>query len=460
MSERLQPRATITTDLSFGDAGKGTTTEWLARESDSAVVIRFNGGGQAEHNIVTPDGRHHVFSQFGAGAFLPDVATHLSRDMWINPITMNAEAAHLEALSVPDVWERVTVDEDARLVTPFHRAGNRLRELARGARRHGSTGQGISEAVMDAMFRDDLTIRAGDLSRDGLAARLEAVRTYKREQLRAFGPLLARETPDWEALNDPLLSQEYAYIYREWLTRVRVVSRNHLARLAMQYAHLIFEPAQGILLDEKRGFHPHTTWSNTTPDNARRQLADIGFDGDVKTYGIVRAYTTRHGFGPFVTEDPALDEPLHEYFNGTGPWQGKLRIGHFDAVAHRYAARAAGPLDGLVITGVDRYDDMPTWQYTPRYEMPEAPDAQQYFAADIRGNVRDITLSRYGDKSHMTRLTELLLTTKPQYETIVAPTREQIIETIQRELGLRAVLVSVGPTVDDKIVYAAMHAAA
>lgn len=448
--ERVDTRATITTDLSFGDAGKGTTTEWLARESDSAVVIRFNGGGQAEHNIVTPDGRHHVFSQFGAGAFLPDVATHLSRDMWVNPINMNFEGEHLEGLGVPDVWNRVTIDEDARIVTPFHRAGNRLRELARGASRHGSTGQGISEAVMDAMFRDDLTVHAGDLSRDGLVGRLEAIRRYKLQQLNAFGTLLAHDTPDWDALNDAGVSEWYADVYRDWLHKVRIVPRDYLARLAVQYSHLIFEPAQGILLDEKRGFHPHTTWSNTTPDNARRQLEDIGFRGDVKTYGIVRAYTTRHGFGPFVTEDPALDEPLYEYYNGTGSWQGKFRIGHFDSVAHRYAARAAGQLDGLVITGVDRYDDMSTWQYARRYEMPDAPDAEDYFVKDAEGSVADIRLSRYGDKLHMTRLTELLFRTKPRYATIEHPTREDIIHTIEREMGLRAVLVSYGPTVDDK----------
>ncbi len=448
--ERIPSRATITTDLSFGDAGKGTTTEWLARESDSAVVIRFNGGGQAEHNIVTPDGRHHVFSQFGAGAFLPDVATHLSRDMWVNPINMNYEGEHLEGLGVPNVWSRVTIDQDARIVTPFHRAGNRLRELARGASRHGSTGQGISEAVMDAMFRDDLTVRAGDLSRDGLVGRLEAIRRYKLHQLNAFGSLLAHDTPDWEALNDAGVSDWYADVYRDWLQKVRIVPRDHLARLAVEYSHLIFEPAQGILLDEKRGFHPHTTWSNTTPDNARRQLEDIGFQGDVKTYGIVRAYTTRHGFGPFVTEDTALDEPLYEYYNGIGPWQGKFRIGHFDAVAHRYAARAAGHLDGIVITGVDRYDDMPTWHYAPSYEMPDTPDVDQYFVRGSDGVASDIVLGHYGDKPHMTRLTQLLFDTKPRYETIERATREDIVHTIERELGLRAVLVSYGPTVDDK----------
>lgn len=446
-------RATIMTDLSYGDAGKGTTTEYLANNSSSAAVIRFNGGGQAEHNIVTPDGRHHTFSQFGAGSFLPGVATHLSRDMLVNPINMNAEADHLAVLGVDDVWERTTVDEDARIVTPYHRAGNRLRELARnhGTGRHGSTGQGISEAVMDWMFRDDLTLHAGDITSTGLVDKLEAMRKYKRDQMTGFGSMLADNTPDWEALNDPTLSEWYAELYVEWAKKLRITAGDHLAQLALRYEHLIFEPAQGVLLDEKRGFHPHTTWSNTTPWNAEKQLEYIDYDGDVTKLGILRAYTTRHGYGPFVTEDEALDGPLSEYFNGKGPWQGKFRIGHFDAVAHRYAAKAAGRLDGLVVTGIDRVTELPEWKYATHYEKPSG-DTEGYLVADPTGDIRDIVVGEYGDKEHLKQLTRLMFSAIPRYESIAYPTPEQVVGTIEREMGQRVVLASFGPTMNDKVV--------
>lgn len=445
-------QATIMTDLSFGDAGKGTTTEYYAAQSDSSVVIRFNGGGQAEHNIVTPDKKHHTFSQIGAGSFLPDVATHLSRDMLVNPINMTYEVEHLEELGVNDVWGRLTIDESAKIVTPFHRAGNRLRELARGRNRHGSTGQGISEAVLDDMVRPHLTLRAGDIAKSGLIQKLEDIRIAKREQLQAFGSLLQHDTPDWEALNDPSISAWYTELYYDWAKKLRIVVGNHLAQLALEYSHLIFEPAQGILLDEKRGFHPHTTWSNTTPDNARRQLAEIKFDGDVKTLGIVRAYTTRHGDGPFVTEDAALDGPLYEYFNGTGPWQGHFRIGHFDGVAHRYAAKAAGHLDGLVITGIDRVQGADKWQFCTGYQIPEYSDLADYFSLNADGLASDIILAQYGDKLHMKRLTELMFQAKPDYKEINNPTKEDIISTIEYQVGVKAVLASFGPTRLDKVV--------
>lgn len=444
-------RATITVDLSFGDAGKGTTTEYLAATSESAAVIRFNGASQAEHNIVTPDGRQHTFSQFGAASFLPDVPTHLSVDMLVNPLNMFLEAQHLIDIGVTDIWQRLTVDRFARVVTPYHQAGNRLRELVRGGGRHGSTGQGVSEAVLDWMFRPDLTIHAGDLMTRDIARRLEAQRCNKLSQMAAMGA--PTDNAEWEMLQDRSLPAMYAEDYAIWAGLVRVVEPDYLTVLARRYEHLVFEAAQGVLLDEKRGFHPHTTWSNTTPDNARRQLEDIQFSGPVTTLGIVRSYTTRHGFGPFVTEDRSLDGPLKEYFNGTGPWQGRFRIGHFDALAHRYALAAIGGVDGLVITGLDRTAILPDWKCAAGYNVPDTTDIEQYFTLDDVGVASGIKVGRYGDKAYISRLTQLLFDAKPVYQPSVDSSPETVTAAIEKRLGTPVVLTSHGPTVNDKIVH-------
>lgn len=444
-------QVTITVDLSYGDAGKGTTTEYLAAMSDSAAVIRFNGGSQAEHNIVTPDGRHHTFSQFGAASFLPDVPTHLSVDMLVNPLNMFLEANHLIEQGVADIWQRTTVDRFARIVTPYYQAGNRLRELVRGGQRHGSTGQGVSEAVLDWMFRPDLMIYAGEVTRPDIVRRLDDQRRNKLAQMAAINA--PTDTPEWEMLNDRSLPQLYAEEFAEWAKLVQIVEPDYLAELARRHDHLVFEAAQGVLLDEKRGWHPHTTWSNTTPDNARRQLEDIRFSGPVTTLGIVRSYTTRHGFGPFVTEDPDLDEPLREYFNGTGPWQGRFRIGHFDPPAHRYALAAIGGVDGLVITGLDRTEQLPEWQCAAGYQVPDVADIGRYFAFDPKGTARDINVGQYGDKAYMTRLTQLLFGATPQYGTPIDPSAESVTAAIEHELATPVVLTSHGPTVNDKRVH-------
>jgi hypothetical protein len=125
----------------------------------------------------------------------------------------------------------------------------------------------------------------------------------------------------------------------------------------------VFEGAQGVLLDEWRGFHPYTTWSTTTFDNvaasARRLPARV-----------LRCFTTRHGAGPMVTEDArfALVDP----HNPTGPWQGAFRVGHFDAVAHRYALEVAGGVDGLALTHLDVAAATPSLRICRSYQLPDA----------------------------------------------------------------------------------------
>src|SRR4051794_37158626 len=139
--------AIILSGLGYGDEGKGTWTDFLARTMPVHTVVRFNGGAQAGHNVVTPDGRHHTFAQFGSGTFVRGVNSHLSRFMLLNPIRLLQEADELRVLGVPDALARLSVDRRALLTTPFQVAANRLKELARGDARHGSCGMGIGETM-------------------------------------------------------------------------------------------------------------------------------------------------------------------------------------------------------------------------------------------------------------------------------------------------------------------------
>src|SRR5262249_9143254 len=140
--------------LGFGDEGKGSVVDFLCsprRPDPARAVIRFNGGAQAAHNVLTADGRQHTFAQFGAGRFIPGVRTHLARLRRADPLGLGAEAGCLASARVPDALARLTVDRDAPLVTPYHRAANRARETARGRDRHGSCGMGIGETVRYAL---------------------------------------------------------------------------------------------------------------------------------------------------------------------------------------------------------------------------------------------------------------------------------------------------------------------
>src|SRR5712664_3469074 len=103
-------KAIIVAGMAYGDEAKGATVDFLCRDLGAGLIIRYNGGHQAAHNVVTPEGKHHTFSQFGSGSFISGVRTHLSHFMLINPIAMLEEEEHLQSLGIHDMWDRTTVD--------------------------------------------------------------------------------------------------------------------------------------------------------------------------------------------------------------------------------------------------------------------------------------------------------------------------------------------------------------
>ena len=169
----------IVVGLAYGDEGKGTIVEHQVRTRDAKLVVRFNGGAQAGHNVVLADGRHHTFAQFGCGTFA-GAATLLSRHVLVNPSTLLAEARDLAGKGVPDPLRLMHIDREALVTTPFHVAANRLRELTRGDARHGSCGMGIGETVEDARLFPDHAIRIRDFEdATRLRRKLEALQGRK-----------------------------------------------------------------------------------------------------------------------------------------------------------------------------------------------------------------------------------------------------------------------------------------
>ncbi len=408
----------IVVDLGYGDAGKGSVVDWLCSREGSRparTVVRFNGGAQAAHNVVTPDGRHHTFAQFGSGSFTPGVATHLSRFMLVDPLALAAEAAHLAAVGVPDALGRLTVDRDALLTTPYHRAANQARERARGGGRHGSCGMGIGETVRYALSDPRRAPRVGDCqSPRVLARKLAVLRDRLTDEL---GPLDA----------PPVLDVTDAC--QEFAGRVRLTGPEYLDRL-LRAGPVVFEGAQGVLLDEWHGFHPYTTWSTTTFANAQELLAQAGMTG--VRLGVIRCYLTRHGNGPFVTEDPTLELP--ERHNGTGEWQGPFRVGHFDAVALRYAIEVAGGVDALALTHLDAAERQPLRACHAYLADGERIDRLPYLPT------RDL--------ARQERMTNLLLRARPDYAGRTGPWPD----IAAQELGAPVTLTSFGPTRSDKAV--------
>jgi adenylosuccinate synthase len=207
---------------------------------------------------------------------------------------------------------------------------------------------GIGETAAYALAHPDDAPRAGDCqSPRALTRKLTLLRDRMAVGSRATGG-----TPGSDAASDSMPpAQDVTDAYRAIAGRVTITGEGHLARLLRRDGSVVFEGAQGVLLDEWRGFHPYTTWSTTTFGNAEALLAEAGMPGEALRLGVTRCYMTRHGPGPFVTEDPTLELP--EPHNQAGRWQGPVRRGHLDAVALRYAIEACGGVDAIALTHLD-----------------------------------------------------------------------------------------------------------
>jgi len=447
-------RAILIADLGYGDAGKGSIVDALARATHAHTVIRYNGGAQAAHNVITPDGRQHTFSQFGSATFVPGVRTHLSRYMILHPLAMLAEERHLRGLGVEDAFERTSIEREALVISPFQQAANRLKEIARGDARHGSCGLGIGETMADWLAFGSEMLFAGDLHQPARVTRkLKRIRDLKLAQLQ---PLLLslKDNPDALAerklLEDPRLIEMTAELFAHFASRVRCVEPHELGKFLKQPGTTIFEGAQGVLLDEWWGFYPYNTWSTLTYKNADTLLAENNFPGAVLKLGLLRGYATRHGAGPFVSEDAHLTAAIQDRHNVDNPWQRAFRVGYLDLLALRYALQVTGRVDGLVVTNLDRMAAMPQWRVCTAYDYP-GPAAD--LAGDFEHHGRRVTGIRLPadptDLPAQEWLTRRLMQMQPIY-TGCKRSRESYLAMLQNALSLPIVITSDGPSARDK----------
>lgn len=410
----MKKQATIVVDLSFGDAGKGSIVDYLVRRDNAKTVVRFNGGAQAAHNVVTPNGRHHTFSQFGSGTFVSGVKTYLSKFVLVNPIALLEEGRSLISKGETDVFSRMMVDEKALVTTPFHWVANRLKEMARGDARHGSCGKGIGETMADFLAYGEEMLRIGDLlDRKRTKEKLTKHQELKIQELR----MVVDKLPKTEAVErelDILFGEDVVDLicnfYDKFVENVQICRDEVLQKILLEEENVIFEGAQGALLDEWYGFHPYTTWSTTRDANARELLED--YQGSIKTIGLLRAYASRHGAGPFVTEIPKLAKLIPDIHNETNDWQNHFRIGWQDLVSLDYAINISYQVDELAVTCLDRFEELTDWKVARAYKLGQA-DAR-FFSLNSDQEIVGIKLkSSLEDLDYQGELTKQLDKVEP-----------------------------------------------
>lgn len=422
--------ARIVVDLAYGDSGKGTFVDYFVRRDGSNLVVRFNGGPQAAHNVVLPDGRHHTFAQFGAGGFVPGVRTLLSRFVVIEPYALLNEAAHLVDVGVADPLRGLLIDARCCVITPVQRVANILRERSRGTAAHGTCGVGFGECVSDSLTRPDRTVVAGDFrSLGALRAKLHRFLEFKREELaplREFADRAQARILEYPGWIDAFVERA-SRIARE----ATLVDADRADRTIRESRRPVFEGAQGVLLDEDFGFHPHTTWSRTTHANADALLDTAGFDGPRERIGVLRTHMTRHGAGPFVSERPDMAAGVSETHNSGGGPQGEFRVGLLDLVALRYAIEVCGRVDSLAISHLDR--------------LPRLPRAVCHEYLDADGPLTRLPRIEPTDLARRTALTARLQAMRPRSKEFPAEL-ERFLREVEDSLGLPVRFASAGPT--------------
>lgn len=443
MSRAPEPTAHLVVDLGFGDAGKGLVVDALARRAVSPLIVRFNGGAQCGHNVVTPDGRHHTFAQLGAGMFVAGASTILGPEVIVHPTGLWAELRALAAKGVPAPEHRLFVSASARLITPFHQAANRLRELARGSSRHGSCGLGVGEVAEDSLLEPALTLRAADLySRPALLEKLHAARRRLWDRLGE-----AREAPGSAADGERAIF-EAPEVPERWAEQAQAlvpcINEDATLGARIDRAELVlFEGAQGLWLDQDLGFHPHTTWSDTTFRGALSMLAATSGRHRVRRLGVLRTHAVRHGPGPFPSEDPGAVPPVGEH-NRAGEWQGAVRYGGFDEVLARSAAALLGGLDALALTHLDTAAARLTWRLASGWRgvFPEP-----WVERDAHGVVVRLRPDPRAPLEARAALTECVRRAAAVWEAL--PSQEgAIVERVEAAVGARAGLLARGPSAD------------
>ncbi len=326
----------------WGDEGKGKIVDWLSERAD--VVVRFQGGHNAGHTLVIGD-KTFKLSLLPSGVVRPGKLSIIGNGVVVDPWALLKEIETIRGMGVEVSPANLRVADNATLILPLHGELDRLREEASGAAKIGTTGRGIGPAYEDKIGRR--AIRVCDLADKGaLDDKITRLLAHHNALRRGLG---APEI-DRKALFESLAAvskQLLPYAERVW---------SRLAELRRAGTRILFEGAQGTMLDVDHGTYPYVTSSNTVAGQAAIG-AGLGPRAIGYVLGITKAYTTRVGNGPFPTEQVnEIGETLGTRGREFGTVTGrKRRCGWFDAVMVRQAVRVGG-IDGIALTKLDVLD--------------------------------------------------------------------------------------------------------
>jgi len=376
----------------WGDEGKGKVVDWLSERAH--VVVRFQGGHNAGHTLVI-DGVTYKLSLLPSGIVRPGKLSIIGNGVVVDPFALLSEIETVSKLGVKVSPENLRIAENAPLILPIHRMVDQSAEAGRGKGKIGTTGRGIGPAYEDKVGRR--AIRLCDLADEvSLREKLENLVNYHNTFLQAQGATLVK-TDDIMAQLREVAPKVLPFATPVWRL---------LDQLKKEDKRILFEGAQGIMLDVDHGTYPFVTSSNTVAGmatiGAGVGVGDIGF-----VLGITKAYTTRVGSGPFPTElHDDIGAKIGKIGNEFGTVTGRpRRCGWFDAVLVRQACKISG-ITGIALTKLDVLDGFETIKICTGYKYKGVAYDYLPSASSIQAEIEPIyeempgwSESTYGKKS-------------------------------------------------------------
>ncbi len=413
--------ATVVVGLQWGDEGKGKTTDFLAEQV--AMVVRYQGGDNAGHTVVIGD---EVFKLHlvPSGILYPHIVSVIGPGVVVNPATLIDELDGLAARGIETT--RLRVSMAAHVILPYHRALDAARERALGGAKVGTTGRGIGPAYEDRAARTG--IRMGDLLDPSVvSAKLARVLPEKHALLAALGSderfdadVLCRQAADWgERLREHLVDAT-------WLVQDALVHGDHV----------LLEGAQGTLLDIDHGSYPFVTSSSPVAGGACTG-GGIGPLQVDEVMGVMKAYATRVGSGPFPTElEDGIGEGIATRGHEVGTTTGRRRrVGWFDAVPVRYGVRV-NSVSSIMLNKLDILSGIEELRLCVAYELDGRRVEAWPSSAELLARARPVyeTFPGWSDEIHGVRSLSDLPDAARRYVT-----------ALEELSGAPIVLVSVGP---------------
>jgi adenylosuccinate synthase len=408
----------------WGDEGKGKIVDLLT--PNFSIVARFQGGHNAGHTVYV-NGAKFILRLIPSGILHPGITCIIGNGLVVDPQALFQEVDELSRNGI-DIGNRIVISDKAHLILPYHRDLDLLSEARRGERKIGTTSRGIGPAYEDKIARRG--IRVCDLTDPN------ALEQSIRDNVTARNRLVQDSTMDWKPVFDQLL--KYAERMKPWIRDVSVLLHDAMR----DGKRIMFEGAQGTLLDIDHGTYPYVTSSNASIGGVCTGLGvpprAIG-----KVLGVVKAYATRVGEGPFPTElfgdmGNRLRESGSEYGAVTGR---PRRCGWYDAVAARYTARING-LDGLALTKLDVLDGV------ERIEICTAYRCNGKTIADFPNDSRVLAQCApvYESMPGWTQPTKGIRT----FDALPEVARRYVAK-LEAVSGVRAAIISTGSERDDTI---------